>query len=170
MSEIKLIFCVVIGVLTANFLTYYGYSYLTATQSNELAKHLNVSKKNPTYENLNEDFENIKKPRISVTIKNDSNNQLTCGKMLRNQYISFLTLDGKKKRSYDNVEEGQFIGCQIRIDDRSSTILNWFYATSPGTYALTIEQVECKTCQGIDHTWATIVITPNGERTYRQTE
>jgi hypothetical protein len=167
MSEIKLIFCVVIGVLTANGLTYYGYKYLTEDKNKELVKPVNVSKTSQTFKDFHEDFENVKKPRITVTIRNDSDNQLNCGKMVGNQYISFLTLDGKKERTYDNVEEGQFIGCNIAIDGRSSTILNWFHATSPGVYAMTIEQVECKTCTGRNYTWSTIVVNPNGKRIYQ---
>lgn len=167
MSEIKLIFCVVIGVLTANGLTYYGYKYLTENKNKELVNPVNVSKTNPASENFHEDFENVKKPRITVTIRNDSDNRLACGKMAGSQYVSFLTLDGKKERTYDNVEEGQFIGCNIAIDERSSTILNWFHAASPGVYAMTIEQVECKTCTGRDYTWSTIVVNPDGKRIYR---
>ncbi len=167
MNEMKLIFCVVIGVLTANGLTYYGYNYLTDDKNKELVKHLNVAKKNPTYENFHEDFKTAKKPRITVTIRNNSDNQLSCEKMVGEQYISFLTLDGKKERTYDNVEEDQYIGCSIAIDERSSTILNWFHATPPGVYAMTIEQVECKTCTGRNYTWSTIVINPDGKRIYR---
>ncbi|MDO9046116.1 MAG: hypothetical protein Q7U66_00070 [Methylobacter sp.] len=87
--------------------------------------------------------------------------------MAGDQYISFLTLDGKKERSYDNIEEGQYIGCSISIDNRSSTFLNWFHAASPGVYTLLIEQVECRTCKGIDHTWSTIIVNPDGKRIFR---
>jgi hypothetical protein len=97
MSEIKLIFCVVIGVLMANGLTYYGYKYLTEDKNKELVKPVNVSKTKPDSENFHEDFDNVKKTRIIVTIRNNSENQLTCGKMVGSQYVSFLTLEEKKK-------------------------------------------------------------------------
>ncbi|MGZ6416834.1 MAG: hypothetical protein ACXVDW_21820, partial [Bacteroidia bacterium] len=101
------------------------------------------------------------------TIKNDSYNQLICENMKENKVNNFLTLDGKKERSYENIDEGEYIGCSIAIDSRSSTTLNWFRAVTSGVYTLSIEQVECKTCTGTDHAWATIVVTPNGKREYQ---
>ncbi|WP_340124427.1 hypothetical protein [Methylobacter svalbardensis] len=163
MNETKLIFCIVIGVLLANGITYAGYSYLTERNSTGLPKNIKISEKSQN----NQSFNELKAPRVSVTIKNDSYNQLICEKIEENKAINFLTLDGKKERSYENIAEGEYIGCSIAIDNRSSTFLNWFHVTSSGVYTLLLEQVECKTCQGIDHTWGTIVITPNGERKYK---
>lgn len=160
MSEIKLIFCVVIGVLVANFLTYYGYINLNEIYKEELINSFDISKKKQN----NESFNELKAPKINITLKNDSFNQLNCGQMKESQYNHFLSLNGKSERSYENINEGEYIGCSFNIDDKSSTILHWFHVVSPGIYTFLFEQIECKTCTGRNYTWATIVITPNGER------
>lgn len=163
MNEIKIIFCVVIGALLANFITYVGYSYFVENNDNGSNKILETSNKNQKSETYHE----LKSPKINITIKNDSYNQLTCGNMKENKFNNFLSLDGKTERSYENIDEGEYMGCSIAIDSRSSTTLNWFRAVTPGVYTLLIEQVECKTCTGTDHAWATIVVTPNGKREYQ---
>ncbi len=164
MSEIKLIFCVVIGVLVANFLTYYGYESLNDVNKNELIKSLDISRKKQN----NESFSELKAPKINITLKNGSFNQLNCGQIKESQYSHFLSLNGKNERSYENIDEGEYIGCSFNIDNRSSTILHWFHVVSPGVYTLLFEQVECQTCIGIDHTWATIIVDPNGKKEYPQ--
>jgi len=76
-------------------------------------------------------------------------------------------LKGNESREFNGIKEGEYIGCSISIDDRSSTILNWFYVTESGVYMTLLEQVECKECNGRNYAWATVVIKPNGERIYR---
>ncbi len=164
MSAIKIILCIVVGVFLANFMTYIGYNYLTATNNHGLNKFLEISNKNQNGESYSE----LRSPKINMTIRNGSNNQLTCGNLKDEKFNGFLSLNGKEERNYENIDEGEYIGCNIKIDNRSSTILTWFHAVSPGVYTLSLEQVECKTCTGIDHSWATIVVNPNGQREYRQ--
>lgn len=162
MNEIKIITCIVVGVLLANFITYVSYSHFVANNggSNNILEASNKTQKSEVYHEL-------KAPKINITIKNDSYNQLICENIKENKVNNFLTLDGKKERSYENIDEGEYIGCSIAIDSRSSTTLNWFHAVTSGVYTLSIEQVECKTCTGTDRAWATIVVTPNGKREYQ---
>ena len=164
MNAIKIILCVVVGVLLANFITYIGYKYLIENNNHELNKNLEISSKNKNSKIYSE----LRSPKINITLRNDSDNQLTCGNAKDEKFNSFLSLNAKEERNYENIDEGEYIGCSIKIDNRSSTILTWFHAISPGVYTLLLEQVECKTCTGTDHSWATIVVNPNGQREFQQ--
>lgn len=81
-------------------------------------------------------------------------------------YNGFLILDGKQERSFENIKEGEYIGCSIKIDEKSTTILNWFYVTESGIYQLLLEKIECKTCTERNYTWSTTVVHPDGHREY----
>lgn len=105
-------------------------------------------------------------PILKITIKNGSDNQFSCGVMRDNKFVSLLQLGGRGEGRYEKIGKVERIGCSINIDNKSSTALTWFNA-STGVYTLLLEKVECKICKGIDHTWATIVVSPNGERIYQ---
>jgi hypothetical protein len=109
----------------------------------------------------------LQAPKINITIRNGSKNQLTCGTLKDNKFNGFLYLEGKRERNFEAINEDEYIGCSIRIDDRSNTILNWFTVTASGDYTMLLEQVACKTCKGTDKAWANIVVRPNGKREYR---
>jgi hypothetical protein len=164
MSAIKIILCVIVGVILANFITYIGYKYLIETNNYGLNKNLEISSKNQNGDIYSE----LRPPKINITLRNGSNNQLTCGNAKDEEFNGFLSLNGYEERNYENIDEGEYIGCNIKIDNRSSTILTWFHAISPGVYTLLLEQIECKTCTGTDHSWATIVVNPNGQREFQK--
>lgn len=107
-------------------------------------------------------------PKLNITIKNDSYNIANCGVMRENKFVNFLQLNGKQEKNYKDIEKPELIGCQIKIHyNKNKTFITWFDAVSSGVYTLLYEKIECKTCTGINHTWATIVIKPNGERIYQ---
>lgn len=173
MSEIKIVLYIVISVLLANSINFIGYNYLTKTNEYKLNQVLEILTKNQSNEisRKNQDSEiynGFNKQKLNVTIRNESFNELTCGNMQGNTFNSFLHLDRKQERNFINIEEGESIGCQIKIDDSRHTILNWFNIKSSGVYSLLLEEIECLTCKGVDHALATIVVHPNGKKEYRK--
>jgi len=162
MNEIKLIMCIVIGVFLANIASLAGYEYFKANRHQENKSVSKLSIKNQAIKS----YSQLEAPKINITINNGSTNQLHCGTMKDGNYNGFLILDGKQERSFENIKEGEYIGCSIKIDEKSTTILNWFYVTAPGIYQLLLEQVECKTCTGRNYTWSTTVVHPDGHKEY----
>lgn len=164
MNSIKLIVCITFGVLLGNSITFLGYKYFLETDKQVIAEN----KETPIKTTNVEVYKDLEPAKINITLKNGSDNELECGKMMGNDFESFLIIGGREERSYENIKEGEFIGCNIKIDGRSSTILTWFNATRPGVYTFLLEQVECKTCKGTNERWATFVVNPNGQREYQQ--
>ena len=162
MNAIKIILYNMLGTLLAIIISYYLYYNLIKLNNDELTKNTEIQNKN------SEVYNELQPPKINVTIKNGSDNQLTCGNYEEHKYNAFLSLNGREERNYKDINEGEFIGCSFRIDNNSSTILTWFHLVSKCTYTLLFEQVECKACKGTNHSWATIVVNPNGQREYRQ--
>ena len=161
---IKYILSIVIGVVLANMITFIGYKYYAENKVQEIRQIFQPSKQSQSVQHYTE----LLPSKINITIKNGSNKQLNCNNYKNNQLTSFLILEGKDERNYENINEGEYIGCSIAIDGGSSTILTWFYAISSGVYTFLLEPVACVKCNGNDHYWATIVVKPDGQREYRK--
>lgn len=159
MGAFKIILCVVIGGIIANSITYFGYRYFEG----DISK-INRMTESPT--SNGKVYNGLKSPKINITIRNETDNQLNCNKYVGNTVKAFLLLEGREERNYENIEEGEFIGCSIATSASTYTILDWFNITQPGIYALALEQVECEQCGGKRLAWTTVVTKPNGEKIY----
>lgn len=159
MSELKIILCVIIGGLIANSISYFAYK--------EIEKNIHSEEnENSTESKAKESKNYIEPPKlgINIIIKNNSTNKLSC---VDKNVNNFLNLHWSESKNYIDMEKNAFIGCNIVIDDRSTTILNWFHITLPGVYQLSMESTYCDKCP-TKQRWATIVTKPNGERGYDQ--
>ncbi len=65
MNAIKIILCVVVGVLLANFITYIGYKYFIENNNHELNKNLEISSKNQNSKIYSE----LRSPKINITLR-----------------------------------------------------------------------------------------------------
>lgn len=165
MNELKIILCSMIGCLLAIGIVYSLYPNLIPQNKNTS----NTTPPNKTVEVSNNSqntqvYDELLPPQINITIRNGSYNELSCLNYAKNKMQTFLTLNGKQERSYQNIKEGEYIACDFKIDNRSTTILHWFHLKSAGTYTLLLEQVECKTCTGRNYTFGTILVTPDGKK------
>lgn len=105
---------------------------------------------------------------ISVTFKNNSNNVLKCGIFEQDDYVPFISLDGKQDKHFDNFTVGSKLRCSINIDSRSSTVLTYFDVIASGVHELLLDKVPCPSCRGQDWRWATIIVSPNGHANYNR--
>jgi hypothetical protein len=173
MDAIKVILCSMVGFLLAIGIIHILYPNLilqntntpitlTASTPNTSppSKVVEVSNSTPNTQVYNE----LAPPKIDITIKNGSDNELGCYNYEKGKTQSFLMLNSKEERSYQNIREGEYIACSFKIDNRSTTTLHWFRLKSTGTYTLLFEQVECKTCQGRNYTFGTVLVTPDGQK------
>ena len=103
---------------------------------------------------------------ISVSFNNTSINTLHCYMLKDGGYVPFLILEEKHEKRFDAFLADSKVGCQIKIDNRSSTMLTHFTVKIPGVYDFLLEQVPCPSCQGREWRWATIVVDPNGQPDY----
>lgn len=152
-------------VLIVDSISYFAYRQLGNTINNSEA---NAVLETPEQDSSGTVYNGFNTPKLNVTIKNGSGNRLICLSYQNKEPKQFLSLEGKQERQFENIDEGEYIGCSISTGKDTSTILNWFHITSPGTYTLSLEIVECKTCTGQKSGVSTVVTKPNGEKEYRQ--
>jgi hypothetical protein len=156
MTPVKTTICVVIGVLIANLMTHLAVTYapqikLQPAQAQQTAAITPASTFQPLV--LSE-----------LRFINNSGRNLSCVHMVNGNMEQFLSLSAHQERQYTHIKDSQTIGCSISIDERSSTILNWFPIQQAGTYTLHIQQVPCSKCKGRTTTWGTVVTKPGGEQ------
>jgi len=167
MNDVKLFFYIVIGVALGNLFSLKGYEWLKESENQTTIQVLKPATA-PEIKHVNEGYNGLETPRVNVTISNGSDHELRCVVFKGKEMENFLTLSGNENRSFSNVKEGENIGCNIAINNGSSTILNWFSLKESGVYMALLEQVECKTCKGVNYAWATVIVKPNGEKIYRE--
>ena len=170
MYYIKQIGCVIVGTLIANYLWFQLLPRYSVQISSASVNSTMLPTNSPALVAATPAYTNFdQKHQISVTLKNASLNVLSCEKYLQGKYEMFMHLNGGDERTYNEIEEGQYIGCSIQINSGSSTILNWFNLFTPGVYSFSLERVPCLTCkEGITQTYATVVTDPKGKRVIRK--
>lgn len=105
--------------------------------------------------------------KINFTIKNGTMHKLTCVKQIDGKTSTFLVLNQHEARSYENINENEYIGCNLGLEglgtQGASTVLTWFHVTS-GTYMMLLNKVPCNNmCKGATERWGTVVMTERGE-------
>jgi hypothetical protein len=101
--------------------------------------------------------------KINFTIKNGTVHKLVCVKQIEGKTVTFLTLNQYETKDYENINENEYIGCNLGIDSSGSTFLTWFHVRSEA-YTMLLEKVPCgDICKGVKERWATVVMTKKGE-------
>lgn len=104
--------------------------------------------------------------KINFTIKNGTTHKLTCVKQIEGKTSTFLVLTQHETRNYENINENEYIGCNLGLEglgtQGASTVLTWFHVTS-GTYMMLLNKVPCNMCKGETERWGTVVMTEKGE-------
>jgi hypothetical protein len=168
MYFLKLIGCVIVGTLITNYLWFRILPQYSVQISSASLNSTKLPTNIPTAVEPTSAYTNFdQKHQISVTLKNASLGVLTCEKDTQGVRDSFMHLPGGVERTYNDIEEGQYIGCSVQIDSRSSTILNWFNLLTPGVYSFSLERVPCSSCKGVTHSYVTVVTSPTGKRLIR---
>jgi hypothetical protein len=157
MSAIKIIICSTIGALIALSIM----KVMPNLNAQQLLAYFPEKAQAATAKNT---LNTLTPQAINFTIKNGSNNKLTCVKSAEGgKTVTFLVLNQHEMRSYENIPENEYIGCQLGIDGASSTFLTWFNVKNEN-YTMLLTRVPCKVCSnGETERWGTVIMTGNGE-------
>ena len=153
MSAFKIIICSTIGTLIALLIMRIVPNLITQQVFVNTA-----TKPQPTTT-----ISTLNPQKISFTIKNGTVQKLVCVKQIEGKTVTFLTLNQYETKDYENINENEYIGCNLGINSGGSTLLTWFHVRSE-EYTMLLEKVPCgDVCKGVKERWGTVVMTKKGE-------